>query len=310
MENLAMGEESWNHFNLDSELEFRVDGAKELIAGLENGFPSAFDTEPLDFGENNNMPVEGASLSNTRFDSLSVMDPGPLESSQAYEPSEPATLLAPSEPMLTENLSCSASPASKPVAAPLDLVDQQRLSLFILTCRNRSIPSYESMKAFVESSETPGRDPTGIVETRIQELSDQYAKDVENLYAAIAEDYMDEMEDRYLSFEERLPSGVKMEEDDKSDLRNVADEMIAEFYWSLRRDEFAEGDAKSERSISREWYHALDTTTATFHARIDALSRHRNPHRNSEMDMHETSSEPIEETGLEIRARVEDPRRR
>ncbi|KAK7059732.1 hypothetical protein R3P38DRAFT_2495534 [Favolaschia claudopus] len=185
--------------------------------------------------------------------------------------------------MLTENLSCSASPVSKPVAAPLDLVDQQRLSLFILTCRNRSIPSCESMKAFVESSETSGRDPTGIVETRIQELSDQYGKDVENLYAAIAEDYMDEMEDRYLSFEERLPSGVKMEEDDKSDLRN------------------------SERSISREWYHALDTTTATFHARIDALSRHRNLHKNSERDMlNSGSSMPIEELSFPFPQTVEE----
>ncbi|KAJ6469428.1 hypothetical protein C8R45DRAFT_1218534 [Mycena sanguinolenta] len=78
--------------------------------------------------------------------------------------------------------------------------DQQRLCLYILTQRDRPIPSLESMKQFLDSS------PEDSVDTRIAELSEQCSEDLDRLYTASAEDYIEEAEDRFYSFDEGFES--------------------------------------------------------------------------------------------------------
>jgi adenylate cyclase class IV len=49
------------------------------------------------------------------------------------------------------------------------------------------------MKRFIESPDN--------VESRVEELNEQYSEDLDKLYMALAEEYMDEEEDRYYSFD-------------------------------------------------------------------------------------------------------------
>ncbi|KAJ6616513.1 hypothetical protein B0H10DRAFT_1397919 [Mycena sp. CBHHK59/15] len=80
----------------------------------------------------------------------------------------------------------------------LDAIDQQRLSLYILTQRDRPIPSLAEMKKFLELPEDEA------AEIRIKELNEQYEEDLERLYMAQAEDYIDDAEDRYYSLDDTL----------------------------------------------------------------------------------------------------------
>ncbi|KAJ7753745.1 hypothetical protein B0H16DRAFT_761983 [Mycena metata] len=83
-----------------------------------------------------------------------------------------------------------------PPPQPTLPIDQQRLSLYILTQRDRPIPSLEDMKKFLDSPEDS--------EARIDELNKYYEEDLQRLYMAQAEDYLDELEDRYYAFDEKL----------------------------------------------------------------------------------------------------------
>ncbi|KAJ7154658.1 hypothetical protein C8R46DRAFT_1041673 [Mycena filopes] len=85
---------------------------------------------------------------------------------------------------------------NKNLPEPTVPIDQQRLSLYILTQRDRPIPSLEEMKRFLDAPDDP--------EARIDELNRYYEEDLERLYTAQAEDYLDELEDRYYSFDEKL----------------------------------------------------------------------------------------------------------
>jgi hypothetical protein len=52
------------------------------------------------------------------------------------------------------------------------------------------------MKKFLESPDD--------VESRLDELNEQYEEDLQRLYMALAEDYMDDADDLYYSFDEKV----------------------------------------------------------------------------------------------------------
>ncbi|KAJ7322979.1 hypothetical protein DFH08DRAFT_753312, partial [Mycena albidolilacea] len=124
----------------------------------------------------------------------------------------------------------------------LTLVDQQRLSLYILTQRDRPISSLETMKKFVESPDN--------VESRVEELNEQYSEDLDKLYTALAEEYMDEEDDRYYSFDaNELP--------DK-------DSQASNAYWT-KRDK--DSDAPTV------WDYAVEHTMSTYRTRMEEIRR-------------------------------------
>ncbi|KAJ6572109.1 hypothetical protein B0H19DRAFT_1132590 [Mycena capillaripes] len=128
-----------------------------------------------------------------------------------------------------------AQAASKP-PPPLSTVDQQRLSLYILTQRDRPIPSFESMKKFLESPDD--------IDARVEELNEQYAEDLERLYTALAEEYMDEAEDRYYSFDEKV---------------QPIDDIQALY-----------SDLRSENSNEPVWDSAIHYTSSTYQKRMNS----------------------------------------
>jgi hypothetical protein len=52
------------------------------------------------------------------------------------------------------------------------------------------------MKRFLESPDD--------IDSRIEELNEQYGDDLDRVYTAITEEYLDEAEDRYSAFDEKV----------------------------------------------------------------------------------------------------------
>ncbi|KAJ7150945.1 hypothetical protein C8R43DRAFT_493464 [Mycena crocata] len=78
----------------------------------------------------------------------------------------------------------------------LSPVDQQRMSEYILTQRDRPIPSLQTMREFLDL-------PDDIAKARTEdEVNENYERDLERLYMAQAEEYIDDAEDRYYSCDE------------------------------------------------------------------------------------------------------------
>ncbi|KAJ7787904.1 hypothetical protein B0H14DRAFT_2398989, partial [Mycena olivaceomarginata] len=120
-------------------------------------------------------------------------------------------------------------------------VDQQRLSLYILTQRDRPISSLETMKRFAESPDN--------VESRVEELNEQYSEDLDKLYTALAEEHMDE-EDRYYSFDaNELP--------DK-------DSQASNAYWTMR---------DKDSDAPTVWDYAVEHTMSTYRTRMEEIRR-------------------------------------
>ncbi|KAJ7098248.1 hypothetical protein C8R44DRAFT_888883 [Mycena epipterygia] len=133
------------------------------------------------------------------------------------------------------------TPSEIPSLSPMD---QQRLSLYILTQRDRPIPSLESMKEFLELPDDVA------TKQRLEELDEQYEEDLDRLYMAQAEDYMDDAEDRYYSFDET---------------ENFPD--VQANYSHFR----AEGC-----NPQFEWEYALAHTTSTYNTRLNEITQRHN----------------------------------
>ncbi|KAK7059728.1 hypothetical protein R3P38DRAFT_3303519 [Favolaschia claudopus] len=123
---------------------------------------------------------------------------------------------------------------------PPPVIDQQRISHYILTQRDRPISSLESMKRYLESPDD--------IDSRINELEQQHADDLARLYTALAEEYLDEAEDRYYSLDEKV-------------LHND----IKALYWDLHGEK---SDPKPE------WGRALEHTEIAYRSRMQDLTRH------------------------------------
>ncbi|KAJ7255367.1 hypothetical protein C8J57DRAFT_1136704, partial [Mycena rebaudengoi] len=130
-------------------------------------------------------------------------------------------------------------PKNLPTLVP---IDQQRLSLYILTQRDRAIPSLESMKQFLDLAEDEAN------ALRIRELDEQYEEDLQRLYTAQAEEYMDDAEDRYYSLDENVLPNPDIEE------------LYSRFRWEGCTPRF-------------EWEYALHHTKSTYEARRATLQK-------------------------------------
>ncbi|KAJ7718686.1 hypothetical protein DFH07DRAFT_331852 [Mycena maculata] len=128
---------------------------------------------------------------------------------------------------------------SEPIS--LSHMDQQRMSLWILTQRDRPIESLDSMKAFLDLSEDVS------MKRRVDELNNRYEEDLDRVYMAQAEEYLDDINDLYLSFDENDP-----------------DDVIESFYSQYR----AEGNR-----AQHEWDHILAHTVSTYNQRLAELTR-------------------------------------
>ncbi|KAJ7669367.1 hypothetical protein DFH06DRAFT_1180747 [Mycena polygramma] len=126
---------------------------------------------------------------------------------------------------------------------PLSSADQQRLSLFILTQRDRPIPPVESMKKFLDSPDD--------VDARVAELNEQHAEDLERLYLALSEEYMDEAEDRYYSCDEKM-------------LQEFPE--VQTLYDALRGE---------DSNPQPEWEYAVAHTAHTYRTRLEEITRHQ-----------------------------------
>ncbi|KAJ7931281.1 hypothetical protein B0H13DRAFT_1959712 [Mycena leptocephala] len=152
-----------------------------------------------------------------------------------------------------------SEPQSSRKPPPLSAIDQQRLSLYILTQRDRPITSLESMKNFLESPDD--------VESRLDELNEQYEEDLQRLYMALAEDYMDDADDLYYSFDEKV----------------LPDDDIEAFYSDLR------GETTNPQP---EWEYAVAYTMHTYRTRLDDINRHGKPREKAaEIDFPQTIEE-------------------
>ncbi|KAJ6532765.1 hypothetical protein DFH09DRAFT_1182225 [Mycena vulgaris] len=129
---------------------------------------------------------------------------------------------------------CESPTSTSRVLPSLSPIDQQRISLYILTQRDRPISSLESMKEFLELPDDVA------TKLRIEELNEQYEDDLDRLYMFQADDYIDDAEDRYYAFEQSF------EED-------------AEELYSLFRREGCDPHL--------EWDYALTHTTSTYNTR-------------------------------------------
>ncbi|KAJ7698569.1 hypothetical protein B0H17DRAFT_1196677 [Mycena rosella] len=129
-----------------------------------------------------------------------------------------------------------------PQAIPtLDLLDQQRLSLYILTQRDRPIPSLNAMKEFLDLPEDVAN------KFRVEELNEQHGEDLLRLYAAQADDYIDDAEDRYYSLDE---------------------------YKSPHHDDIEArySDFRKEDNVAQpDWDYAWSHTMSTYQTRLDKL---------------------------------------
>ncbi|KAF7348575.1 hypothetical protein MVEN_01375100 [Mycena venus] len=130
---------------------------------------------------------------------------------------------------------------SKKDLLPLRPIDQQRLSHYILTQRDRPISSLESMKKFLDSPDD--------VDSRIEELNEQHSEDLDRLYTALTEEYLDEAEDRYYAFDEKV----------------LPDDDIQALYWDLR------GENSNPKP---EWDYMVAHTAYVYHTRMDEITRH------------------------------------
>ncbi|KAJ7089204.1 hypothetical protein B0H15DRAFT_839886 [Mycena belliarum] len=123
---------------------------------------------------------------------------------------------------------------------PLSPIDQQWLSLYILTQRDRPICSLQAMKEFLDMPDDLA------TAARIEELNEQYEEDLERLYMAQAEEYMDEAEDRYYSYQEASQSG-----------------QLEEAYANWRKED-------GDRQLM--WRHATELTHHAYQSRLSKLS--------------------------------------
>ncbi|KAJ7793403.1 hypothetical protein B0H14DRAFT_2926924 [Mycena olivaceomarginata] len=130
--------------------------------------------------------------------------------------------------------------SSKKSLPPLGDFDQLRLSQYILTQRDRPISSIESMKRFLESPDD--------IDSRIEELNEQYGDDLDRVYTAITEEYLDEAEDRYSAFDEK-----------------VVHNDIQALYWDLRGE---------HSNPEPEWTYVVAHTAYAYRTRMEDLTRH------------------------------------
>ncbi|KAJ7739044.1 hypothetical protein DFH07DRAFT_79556 [Mycena maculata] len=107
------------------------------------------------------------------------MDDSPME--DAVSPAETSQATPPS----------TSGSKSEPIPQALSPIDQQRMSLWILTQKDRPIASFESMKEFLELPDEIS------IKMRVDELNERYEEDLNRLYMAQAEDYLNDADDLY-----------------------------------------------------------------------------------------------------------------
>ncbi|KAF8217713.1 hypothetical protein K438DRAFT_1952591 [Mycena galopus ATCC 62051] len=132
-------------------------------------------------------------------------------------------------------------PQSSKKLLPLRPIEQLRLNQYILTQRDRPISSLDSMKKFLDSSDD--------VDLRIEEQKDQYEEDLDRLYTALTEEYLDEAEDRYYAFDEKL----------------LPNNDIQALYWDLRGE---------HSNHEPEWDYAVAHAEYAYRTRMEEITRH------------------------------------
>ncbi|KAJ7253766.1 hypothetical protein B0H12DRAFT_1219174 [Mycena haematopus] len=108
------------------------------------------------------------------------------------------------------------------------------------------------------------------VDARTAELNEQCSDDLDRLYTALAEDYMDESEDRFYSFGEKFECS----------------EDIKAFHLHLRSE---------DSHHQSEWDYAVDHTVSTFRIRMEELNRLKRPETNDEIALAQPFPQSIEE---------------
>ncbi|KAF8217706.1 hypothetical protein K438DRAFT_1925090 [Mycena galopus ATCC 62051] len=110
------------------------------------------------------------------------------------------------------------------------------------------------MEKFLESPDD--------VDARTTELNEQYSADLDNLYTALAEDYMDEAEDRFYACENKL----RADEDDVKALHE-------------------------KPTPDSEWDYAVDYTKSTFRTRMSEILERQAKQREMDADLVPQSEE-------------------
>ncbi|KAJ7512430.1 hypothetical protein B0H11DRAFT_2214236 [Mycena galericulata] len=128
---------------------------------------------------------------------------------------------------------------------PLSPLDQQRMRLWILTQKDRPIPSLESMKKFLDLPEDDS------LNWRLRELHEHHEEDLDRLYLAQSEDYLDDLADLYASYDEKAPEPEDVEQ-----------------WYSINRT----GDCHPSR-VQHEWNYILHHTNTTYKSRLAELTR-------------------------------------
>ncbi|KAF7312474.1 hypothetical protein MIND_00261000 [Mycena indigotica] len=123
----------------------------------------------------------------------------------------------------------STSPSSPPNPDDLEklrAMDQYRMNLWILTQRDRPIPSMDDMKKYLDRPQ----DNASRRRRAVQELDEQFEEDLNRMYLAESEDYLKEAHDRYRAFENEIVDRERLEEAKAISSKNLWDHVYSHVY--------------------------------------------------------------------------------
>ncbi|KIY53382.1 hypothetical protein FISHEDRAFT_55245 [Fistulina hepatica ATCC 64428] len=112
-----------------------------------------------------------------------------------------------------------------------DLAEQQnwhRQAMFVLTQKDRPIPSLSRMKEIVNSR--VDKSPAARIERidrRLRDLDSRHLEDLQRLYAAQASDYLTEQMDKAASYDDVYLNSTKGTDDDHDNPRQLVEAMYA-----------------------------------------------------------------------------------
>ncbi|KAF8799214.1 hypothetical protein BYT27DRAFT_7121448 [Phlegmacium glaucopus] len=137
-----------------------------------------------------------------------------------------------------------------------DALNHHRRALYVINHKKSPIPTLEEMKTEIDKPD----DDLGHIKERIKALQEDHLKDLERLYSFHAQDYKEEVMDRYLSQEEGQGG--------ESDGRNLTPAEI--------RFQQIYNDGLKDQAIEIEWQDDYEAIRYTYISQLLALVKQRN----------------------------------
>lgn len=127
-----------------------------------------------------------------------------------------------------------------------EALERHRLAQYILTQKDRPIPTIEEMKAYLEKPEN-----SASVKEEIQALKEEHLEDLDRLYAAHAGEYTQEVLDLYYSKDDVLPaSDLASQDPDNIEIY----EKLDEYYEEFRQNHLFQSLWDTDYSVMRHTY--------------------------------------------------------